>query len=552
MNTTTREDHKLVVIGWDAATWDLLTPWVEAGELPNLARLMARGSWGRLQSTPLPLSPAAWSTIVTGQNPGKHCVFDWFERKPGSYAVEYVHTGCIAAKTLWQYFNAGGKRVGIFNLPMVYPAAPIEGFMLSGMAAPNARAAGFAYPPELLGELEQNFGPYPVAEAEVFKVGREGEYLRSMLDWLDYQRKVVRYLITHQSCDAYLFVFMQSDHVQHKFWRYLDSPSPYRDAILRIYRILDEILGELLEVFGERVTFVLLSDHGAGACDGVMYLNRWLRQEGLLYLRRHPLTWLKYALAKSNLILRFYRLASTIGLGRLANLISKPARNWVLSSFLSFDDIAWRRTRAYARGSFGQIFVNLRGREPQGIVSRGEEYERLVGEILVKLRALSHPESGEPLITDLRRRAEGLSGPYLERAADVLFSIQGYRYQSSVKLGVESSSILGPSEYEDSGSHRMDGILVMAGPGILPGLKIEEAALTDVLPTLLALADLPIPQGLDGRPLAEVFTPAQAARVHLTIQDLSSHQESKHTTTGLDNAEQAQLEERLRSLGYLG
>ena len=152
------EGNKLVVIGWDGATWDLLTPWLEAGELPNLAELMESGSCGAIQSTPLPLSPAAWSTIITGQNPGKHGVFDWFERKPHSYDVDYVHTGRIASKTIWQYVNESGKRMGVFSLPMIYPAAPIDGFMVSGMAAPSASAARFTYPDSLLEELEMNVG----------------------------------------------------------------------------------------------------------------------------------------------------------------------------------------------------------------------------------------------------------------------------------------------------------------------------------------------------------------------------------------------------------
>ena len=148
------KDNKLVVVGWDGATWDLLAPWLEAGELPNLANLMASGSYGSLRSTPLPLSPAAWSTIVTGQNPGKHGVFDWFERKQNSYDVDYVHTGHIGAKTIWQYVNQAGKRMGVFSLPMIYPAAPIDGFMVSGMAAPSASATGFTYPENLLAEIE--------------------------------------------------------------------------------------------------------------------------------------------------------------------------------------------------------------------------------------------------------------------------------------------------------------------------------------------------------------------------------------------------------------
>ncbi|MBC8333180.1 MAG: alkaline phosphatase family protein, partial [Anaerolineae bacterium] len=275
----------LVVLGWDAATWDLLTPWVEQGKLPHLTSLMQNGSYGAMRSTSLPVSPAAWSTIITGKNPGKHGIFDWFARKPNSYDVEYVHTGQIKSRPVWEYFNQGGQRIGVFNLPMLYPAVPLEGFMLSGLAAPDAAAEGFAYPPELLDELSAHLGsPYCHAESEIYKYGREAAYLKSVLNLLDHQRRALRYLIERHPCDAYLLVFMQTDHAQHKFWRYLDPTYPgydpehdahFADAIEQVFRGVDDFLGELLALFGNNANLMVLSDHGGGPVHGIMYINRW-------------------------------------------------------------------------------------------------------------------------------------------------------------------------------------------------------------------------------------------------------------------------------------
>ena len=554
---------KLVMVGWDGATWDLLAPWVQAGELPNLERLMGRGTRAVLHSTPLPISPSAWSTILTGQNPGVHGVFDWFERKPGSYEVDYVNTHRISARRLWEYFNGAGQRAGIFCPPMLYPALPIDGFMISGMAAPSPQAPDFAYPPELLPRLEAEIGPFPVAEVQVYQYGKERAYLDSLLSWLDYQRRAVHYLIDHEPCDAYLFVFMQSDHAQHKFWRYLDPgfpgyqpehDDPYRDAILLVYRSLDGILGELMGIFGEGTTYVLLSDHGAGPTYGIAYLNRWLREQGLLRLRRRPMTQAKYFLAKSNLIPKAYHLVARAGLGRVAQLVSKPARDKALNAFLSFDDIDWAHTKAYARGAFGQIFINLKGREPEGIVEPGEAYDVLREELIARLAELKHPETGEPLVTDLHRREEVFHGPHLPQAADILFSLQNYAYQSSVKLGLDSPGILGASEYEDSGSHRPEGIMVLAGPHILKQSEPVHVNAADIMPTALALAGLPIPGGLDGRPISQAFDATLVADMHYEElgADKERMSEGRHRSQELDEAELAQLEERLRSLGYLG
>ncbi|MBC8508576.1 MAG: alkaline phosphatase family protein [Anaerolineales bacterium] len=550
---------KLIVLGWDAATWDLLSPWVAEGKLPNLAKLMQSGSYGSIRSTSLPVSPAAWSTIITGQNPAKHGVFDWFARKEGSYDVEYVHTGQIKAKPVWSYFNEAGKRIGVFNLPMLYPAVPLDGFMFSGLAAPDAASSGFAYPAELIQELEENVGPFWHAETEVYKYGREDAYLENVLELLDYQKRVVDYLVREHPCDVYLLVFMQTDHVQHKFWRYIDPMYPeydsgydaqFQDAILQVYQGVDEQLGDLLAAFGDDTNFVVLSDHGGGPVHGIMYINRWLHEIGMLHLRDDISTRAKFWLAKRDLIGKAYRIVSKIGLGKVANLVSKPARNKVLNSFMSFDDIDWTRTKAYARGAFGQIYVNQKGREPSGIVEPGTAYEQVVTQLIAALEKLPHPKTGEPLITDIYRKSEIFNGPYLENAADVIFSIQNYLFQSSVKMGLDSESILGKSEYEDSGSHRADGIVVMSGPGIAEGVSISDASIADILPTMLALAGLPVPDDLDGLPLSQAFTESQKHAIKFVSG--SSDSLDGTTTPNLDDSELTEIEDRLRSLGYLG
>jgi predicted AlkP superfamily phosphohydrolase/phosphomutase len=554
------EEKKIIVIGWDGATWDLLVPWLEAGELPNLASLMKSGSFGTVKSTALPLSPAAWSTIITGQNPGKHGVFDWFERKPGSYDVDYVNTGRIATKTIWQFVNEAGKQMGVFSLPMIYPATPIDGFMVSGMAAPNAKAAHFTYPESLLEELESNVGPFLLAEEEVFQYGRESAYVDSLLRWLAYQNNAAKYLIKNKQCDIYLFVFMQTDHAQHKLWRYIDPGFPdsdpdrdaqYKDSLLRVYQAMDRNLGDLMSFIDDDTSLLVLSDHGAGPCHGIMYVNRWLRKEGLLSINHDINTRFKSWLAKHNFFLRGYKLISKLGLGWLANMVSKPARNRVLSGFLSFDDVDWAKTKAYSRGAFGQIYINLEGREPQGIVKQGDEYERLVSEIMQKLAILKHPESGGQLITDIRRSEEVFHGPCIERAADIIFSVQDYLFQSSVKFDVEGDGILGKSEYDDSGTHRIDGILVMAGSGIKQGERIQGAQVADITPTLLALADVPVPNDLDGRILEEALSDEQKNRIQ-RIKPTEVGKVVNDQAMDLDTDEKSQLEERLRNLGYLG
>ncbi len=554
-----KRSPKLIVIGWDAATWKVLLPWVEKGYLPHLAEMMDQGVFGTLHSTPLPVSPAAWTTIVTGKNPAKHNVFDWFSRDEGSYQVTYVHSGQIRTRTVWDYLNQAGLRVGVFNLPMLYPASTVDGFMLSGLAAPSAHADGFSYPTNLIQEIEMVTGPYWTTEPEIYQYGREQEYLDNILAWLEYQKQVLDYLFENHPSDVYWLVFMQTDHILHKFWRYMDDTFPgyrpaydsqYKDAILKVFQRLDAILGEWKTTLGDDTNFMLISDHGAGPVQGVMFINRWLNDRGYLFLKRTIATQAKYWLAKTNLISRLYRVVSRFGLGGLANLVSKPTRNKVVSSFLGFDDIDWSKTRAYARGAFGQIFVNLKEREPQGIVAPGEEYEQLLTDLIHELAHLAHPETGEPLITKIHRREEVYQGPYLENAADLMFSIQDYLYQSSVKMGLENESILGLSEYGDSGSHRPDGIFVFSGNAFQKQGLIPAAQAADILPTILALCDIPIPTDMDGSPISNAITPEIRDQVHWISPDDQVEQESRKPD--LNQEEMDKLENRLRDLGYLG
>lgn len=553
------ETPKLILLGWDAASWDLLIPWIDKGYLPHLKALMDQGVYGDLHSTPLPVSPAAWTTIITGKNPAKHGVYDWFSRNENSYEVSYVHTGQIKTGTVWNYLNQAGLSVGVFNLPMLYPAVPLDGFMLSGLAAPGAHSDRFSFPADLVREIEAAIGPYWNTEPEIYQYGQEQSYFENVLGWLEYQKQTIDYLFTHHPCDVYWLVFMQPDHIQHKFWRYMDESYPgydpdydsrFRDSILSIYQRLDSMLGEWRSAFGDDTSYVLVSDHGAGAVHGVMYINRWLREMGYLHLKRALPTRIKFWLAKTDLISKLYRLVTMVGLGKVANLVSKPTRNKVLNSFLSLDDIDWSRTKAYARGAFGQIYVNLHGREPQGIVEPGTEYEQVVIVLMKELKQLKHPETGESLITDIRRRERVYQGPYLDMAADLMFSIQNYRYQSSVRMGLENKSILGLSEYGDSGSHRPDGIFVFSGKNLQSQGLLSPMQAADILPTILALCGAPIPTDLDGCLSVEAVT----KEIYESIQSSSFEDESldEIKSPDLDPEEISKLESRLMDLGYLG
>ena len=129
---------RFLVIGIDGGTFDLIRPWAEAGDLPNLARLMAEGVHGPLESTLPPVTAPAWSTFATGKNPGKHGVFDFILPMGGRY--DLVNATSIHAPTLWQIISEAGLKCGVMNVPVTYPPAPINGFVIGGMLSPVSGA----------------------------------------------------------------------------------------------------------------------------------------------------------------------------------------------------------------------------------------------------------------------------------------------------------------------------------------------------------------------------------------------------------------------------
>lgn len=547
---------ELVVFGWDAVSWELLQPWL--GEsLPTLSGLMERGSHAAVQSTHIPVSPAAWSSIITGVNPGRHGVFDWYQRSPGSYAMEYVHSGRNQAVPFWSYLNEAGKTVGVVNLPMIYPAVPVDGFMISGMAAPGPEASGFCFPPELLQEAEKALGPYRMDEGVVFKAGQEQPYFDALLEWVEYQKQLVTHLIQTSSVDVLFFVFMQSDHVQHKFWRYMDPAFPgydperdatFANAVRDVVIAMDQALGEIIAPLPQDTNIMILSDHGAGANHGVFYVNQWLMKNGWLALKNNLATRFKLWLARTDVISHAYRIVSWMGLSKLVLLVSKPARDQVMNSFLSLKDIDWTRTRAYASGSIGQIMLNLEGREPQGIV-QVEDADDVLLQLSGELAKLRHPETGDPLIDQITLRDHVFYGPHVQNGADLMFTIDRYRISPSRKLGLEKKSLLGISEYEDSGSHRMEGILVLAGPAANQSRERFQGTVFDITPTLLAITGVPIPDNLDGEPLYSMLSKNTVQSVQMVQADQRSI--FRLNKPDLDAQELAVLEDRLQSLGYL-
>jgi predicted AlkP superfamily phosphohydrolase/phosphomutase len=549
----------VVIVGWDSASFDVIGPWLEAGELPNLQKLIAEGVSGKLRSTIHPMSGPAWASFMTGKNPGKHGIFDWTRHVDGNYDASLINSTSLRSKTLWKIANEAGFTTGVVNVPVTYPPHAVDGYLVSGLLTPSIKS-DFVFPSHLADELHRVTDGYVIHGQEWYMEGKEAVCIEDTLAALEKRGRAVMHLLRTRPCDLDVFVFTATDSIQHRFWKYTDPDFPgykpeyaqHADAILRVFQKADTILGEILAQIPEDAAVIVVSDHGAGPLYKLIFINRWLMELGLLKLKDRSATRFKRWLVENQVFLRVYNILNKIGLTNLYLRIPRSKRGQVVSSFLTADDVDWSRTKAYATGDFGQIRVNLSGREPKGIVSPGKEYEELVAFVTKKLYELEDSESGERIVDRVYQKDEIYKGECLELAPDLLFVAQEYAYISSKHFGFEESELMVRSDYANSGNHRQDGVFIAWRKGIKRGEVVQGAQIIDVTPTVLYLMDIPIPEDMDGRVLTEIFDETYLADHPIRRQRCTAVEKGQGANEAYSDQDADQVRRRLEKLGYLG
>jgi predicted AlkP superfamily phosphohydrolase/phosphomutase len=554
----TRTDRRVFAIGLDGATLDLIGPWAAEGKLPHLARIMAEGSYGTLRSTIPPVTGPAWTSFMTGKNPGKHGVGDFLHRVSGQYDRAPVNSTSIRAEPFWVTAGRFGKKVGILNVPVTYPPYEVNGFLVSGLLTPR-NTDGFTYPPELAAELQEAIGGYRVNLDHFYSEGSGERFLSDLRDLVDRRTRAAKHLRDRYEWDFFMVHYIATDWVQHFLWHCMDPAHPryneyeaqaYGGAILDLYRQIDDAVGELTASLDQDTVVLVMSDHGFGPFHKYIYLNNWLLENGLLCLKQGFRTRLKQALFWKGITPSFvYGVLDKLGGVRVAFKASKKQRHDLLSTFfLSWKDIDWTRTKAYSFGNVGQVFINLRGREPQGIVEPGTEYEELREQIVSMLSELRDPEKGAQLIEHVYRREEVYSGDQAEDLADLLMLPLNMEYGATGLSAFVSNEVVEPS-FAYSGSHRMEGVLMLKGSGVKRGQTTHDAQIVDMAPTILHLLGLPVSRDMDGRVLTEVLDERFLASRRIEYTDETSEPGSPER--GLSEEEAEQVTERLRGLGYV-
>ena len=556
------EGQRVLIAALDGVGLDLLRPWLEDGVLPNLRQLMERGVHGHLATVMPPVTAPAWTSFMTGKNPGKHGVYEFLLRESNSFDEIPVNSLRRDGLTLWDLLGRAGHRAIVVNVPVTYPPQPVNGVLISGFLTPRQRR-DFTYPPGLLDEIEHAVGPYRLHLNVPYQPGKVDVFLDELLDVLDYKSRVLNYLMGRYDWDFMMFHVLGTDRLQHELGHVLDPDHPahnkqeagqYRKRIVAYFRRVDEELGRLVEAAGPQTTVLVMSDHGSGSIYKFMSFNVWLLRQGFLRLKRDPVTLVQRLIYELGITPEVgYQIAARLGWGgtRLSVDLDERSRllNLIGRVFLSFKNVDWTRTLAYSKGNYGQIFINLKGREPFGVVEPGDEREQVCQEIIGRLREIRDPSTGEVIIGQVFRGEELYQGKYVSQAPDILFLPRDMHYKALGTLAFMSNRFLRDS-YGLSGDHRMNGLFICAGPSINQGQIVEGARIIDVAPTLLYLMGEKVPGDMDGQVLKEIFTPGFQQTHTLEFTSTPSDTGMAGGEYSPDDADD--VLRRLRNLGYLG
>jgi len=534
--------ERVLMIGLDGATWDVLNPLIAAGRMPALQQFIATGAAGVLHSTRPPITPAAWTSFMTGKGPGRHGIIDFERYHVHSHELTFNSTFEIREQTLWELLSNKGLRVGSINVPMTYPPQPVNGFMISGFETPSTDA-DFTYPRELKQDILRELPDYSYRTNWRRRPFGGLELLRQNLDYIcdsfEQSWRLTRYCGERFGWDLLMVVMKLVDNLQHKAWKYIEPRLRHRyprqaELTAACFSRLDKVLARFFEYAREhRALVVIMSDHGHGSLDGKAQPNLLLQRWGYLTLRS---PWQRAGQRGRYWIHRLTK-------GR-ANRFQQGTRR--IEQDLAVD---WSRTRACVMhaGICGFLYINLAGRGPLGIVPPSE-YEALRDEIAARMRAATARDRDGREITIFPEvsKPEELYGCRREDHPNLPDLLLTPRAGLAVVRKVRGRQpVRWCSLRRLEGTHRPEGIIALNGPGVRPGARLE-GNIIDITPTTLAALGLRVPVDMEGRVLHEAFAEKLRVEREPPVERVAEERAEVYS-----EEERRLLEQRLSDLGYL-
>lgn len=453
--------RKIAIIGLDCASPELVfEKWID--HLPNLKKLKKTGISAPLQSCDPPITIPAWSVLFSGKDPGQLGVYGFRNRVNYAYNnLKIANSSWIKDRRLWDYFTEVGKYSIVIGVPQTYPVYPIRGIMISGLLA-EALDSNSVYPANILKIIKQNFQKYQF-DIKNFRNEDKIQLIKKIYQMTMIRFKLARYLLDTTDWDAFIFVEIGLDRLQHAFWHCMDDQSinyqpnsPFKDVILKYYQYLDFEIGMLLKRFDENTDTLIVSDHGAKAFKGGFCINQWLMEKGYLWLKE------KFSRVKN----------------------------------LTVDMVDWKKTKVWAEGGYyARCFFNIKGKEKWGIIDFDEiaDLKEKIKSELIRVRDLKGNLLENKILfpEDIYKECKGT-------APDMMIYPDDLNYRAIGSIGRESVITDKNDTGPDGANHAYDGIFILSGNGIKHERE-KQLSIYDVTPTVLNRMGISYPKNLNGK-----------------------------------------------------
>ena len=476
------EQPRTVVFGLDGAHFELIEPWIEDGDLPNIQRAIDEGMSGDLQSVLPPVTSPNWKAYLTGKNPGQFGIFWWENIDIKNRRIYYPNNRKNRETEYWEIL-AEKERTGVMGVPTTHPPKHAGEFVVSG--APDGQNDGFTYPAELEERLQNEYDYKVTVKSELRATPDKAA--EEILDLIDTRFKTAKNLFDEHELDFLQVTTFYINSLHHYFWEH--------EYTKRGWEIIDKHLGEFL---AKDCDVILMSDHGSNEIESVFHINSWLEEEGYLELDADAAKLAHQIGINRDRILR---VLSPLGLQGLAkrfapqtilNLV--PDEQGELPRESKTSNIDWEQTDAIASGQ-GPIYLTLE--------KDGSEYEQIRNQIIEKLKEVTGPR-GESIISNVHRGEDIYSGQYLDDAPDIVVEQnRGIHIQGSIGREDVFSD---PTTDGWRGENKRNGLFVALGPSFRTG-TIENLSILDLAPTLLHLRGHKIPTDMDGVVRQDVYAP---------------------------------------------
>ncbi len=487
--------HRVIVIGFDGATFNIIKPMLKKGKLPSFAKMMQIGVHGNLKSTIPPTSAPAWTSFMTGVNPGKHGVFDFVDHKNSSIKeLKIVDSRLIQQKTIWELLGEKGLKCGVVNIPITFPAKKINGFMITGMLSRGSEHT--CYPKNFIEEIEEFLGEKYIFDFEqICEKGQEKEFYSKLEKMHELREKVLFFLLKEKKVDFLAINFSSTDRASHFLWDATDENG--EGYVEKIYERMDKTLGKVLKYRDEHTSIIVMSDHGFGAQKGIININNYLLEKGYIkFNSRGRIKWFLFShgLTPKN-IYQLLKITKTIG---LLNIIPKAAKINLMSSFISLKDLDTDNTIAVSSGYAGFLKINR-----ETLAKKNLDFNTVKKKLIQDITNKEHGLG--KLIGKIWEREQIYKGKMAVFAPELFIESKDHQVNFGSTFSYSKNLVENPIALR-RGKHEMNGIFIATGPEFKKNLEVKQLSIMDIFPIVLKLFELKSPKGIDGKIPIGIFS----------------------------------------------